>query len=636
MPICPKRFLKSQVCRYFTNFLIALAAFLLAVALHLAFWVPLQPESASARLVSKGRHSPALAQLSKEQDSASTEGQPLTQTCANSPDGFVQLTSYANNLAQVANVVVKPEIGMNALMQNLGTQLEAYVNPTPWPNINAKARLAKVPVIMYHDFLPEKEVFFDVTPEEFEQHLQLIKENGLTPISLEQLVTHLRTGLPLPEKPILLTFDDGYGSHYQYVYPLLKKYGYPGTFSIYTLNIGKNTGRTHVTWEQLQEMVADPLMTISAHSVTHPQDVTVLPDDKLRMEIVESKRILESKLGIPIHYFTYPEGKYDARVEKFVQAAGYDGAMTMNDLEDRFAGQSKNLLSIDRIGQSKLKEAIAQAWGGTKIASWNQGYDFTAPVTVTKIKINKTPLVLISGGRPITIHAKSRNQLPKLLAGTQAIAGVDGTFFSLKYVNSNELIGPVLSQSHNKFIPGNAYDSMKIAGRPLVLISPQNAKFMPFEPTKHNTLEGIQAEMPDVTDAFVAAGWLVKNSQPQPLSSFGNLYSVNEARYRAFWGFNQSGQPTIGVSTDNVGSVELGVILAKAGLREAIMLDSGQSTSLSYKGQLLVKHEPRPVPHAVALVGSPSATDSTCAMASAKEQDSQESQAGESFAAQER
>jgi peptidoglycan/xylan/chitin deacetylase (PgdA/CDA1 family) len=86
---------------------------------------------------------------------------------------------------------------------------------------------------MYHDILPEKEVFFDVTPGELEAHFQFLQEIGATPISIDWLISHLRTGIPLPAKPVLLTFDDGYGGHYQYVYPLLRKYGYPAVFSIY-------------------------------------------------------------------------------------------------------------------------------------------------------------------------------------------------------------------------------------------------------------------------------------------------------------------------------------------------------------------------------------------------------------------
>ena len=243
---------------------------------------------------------------------------------------------------------------------------------------------------------------------------------------------------------------------------------------------------------------------------------------------------------------------------------------------------------------------------------WGGGFDFTAPVKVTRVTINRNPLILISGGRPITIHAKSRYQLPQILAGTAAVAAVDGGFFSLHFLNSNEMIGPVFSQSENRFIPGQRAENLKSAGRPLVLISPQAVQFIPFNPVMHNTLAGIQAEMPDVTDAFVAAAWLVKDSQPRPTNSFGHLYGFDAARNRAFWGINQEGKPTIGVSTDLVDSVSLGAALAKAGFRDAVMLDSGASTSLAYQGKsLVVKYEPRPVPHAVALVGTP-AVGSVC------------------------
>ncbi len=589
---------------------LAIVADLLALFLPLAFSSPLV--------------TPTLAQSLQQQDSqassptpnpdTSTEDNPLEQTCNISGVPSLQLTKVVGSWVKAANWVEKPGMSMGRLIQKFGPQMMAYLNSSPWPDINHQARLARVPVIMYHDILPQKEVFFDITPEEFEQHLRLIHDNGLTPISLDQLVTHLRTGLPLPEKPILLTFDDGYESAYKYVYPLLKQYGYPAAFSIYTLNVGNNTGRDHVTWDQLREMTANPLVTISAHSVTHPQDVTVLSDDKLRMEVTESKRIIESKLGIPIRYFTYPEGKYDARVEKFVQEAGYLAALTMNDLEDRFAGQSKNLLAIDRIGQSKLQDAIAEAWGGPKLPSWSGGFDFATPIKVTKVTIDKNRLIVVSGGRPITIHANSRYQVPQIIAGTNAVAAVDGGFFSLHYLNSNEMIGPVFSQNENKFIPGLKYENMRSTGRPLVLISLQAVRFIPFDPTKHNTLEGIQAEMPNVTDAFIAAAWLVKDSQPQPASHFGNLVDFKIARNRAFWGINQEGQPMIGVTLNSVDAISLGASLAKAGLRDAVMVDSGASSSLAYKGKSLMAHlvgyELRPVPHVVALVAPPSANDS--------------------------
>lgn len=533
----------------------------------------------------------------------------VNQSCVQPSSYPAEFTHLANQLVQVASWTGEPTKFLE-LSQKLGPQLAAIFSPSPFPEINQKAKLARVPVIMYHDILPKKQVFFDVTPQEFEQHLQLIQKQGLTPISFDQLTIHLRTGLPLPEKPIILTFDDGYGGHYEYVYPLLKKYGYPGVFSIYTSKVGINSGRTHVSWEQLREMAADPLITIASHTVTHPADLRVLSDEKLKMEVFESKRILESKLGIPIRYFTYPAGKYDQRVAQLIQQAGYQAALTMDDNNEGFAGGSKNLLAIDRFGQSNIARSltfpdqgiISQAWGGDKLPNWGGGTDFSAQVAVNKTTIDNTYLVLVSGGRPMTIHAKSRYQVGEILAGTKAEAGVDGGFFSLKSLDSNIMIGPVLSQVNHTFVPGNPSENPRLNNRPLVLISPQTVKFIPFDAKKHNTLAGIQAEMPNVTDAFVASAWLVKDSQPQPAETFGNLYGFDAKRRRAFWGINQAGQPTIGVAPYNVDSVTLGTVLAKAGLRDAIMLDSGDSASLVYKGESQVPYTPRPVPHVVALV----------------------------------
>ena len=535
--------------------------------------------------------------------------------------GKVGVNNALNKLVQVASLVGEVETIFQTMNHNLAPQLAAYFNPSAWPKISDRATLAKVPVFMYHDILPEKEVFFDVTVKELEQHFQLIKEKGLTPISYDQLVTHLRTGLPLPEKPIVLTFDDGYGGHYEYVYPLLKKYGYPAVFSVYTLNMGKDTGRTHVSWEQLKEMAADPLVTIASHSVTHPKDLRLLSDEQLKMEIEQSKQILEAQLGIAIRYFTYPEGKYDQRVAKAVEKAGYLSALTMSDTDERFAGESESMLAIARFGQSRLAQGeaspISQAWGGAKLPNfWSGGFDFAAEVQVNKTTVNETDITLISGGKPVTIHAKSRYQVPEIIAGTEAVAAVDGGFFSLKYLDSNVMIGPVLSQINNKFVPGYRGEMSKLIGRPLVLIGPQSAKFIGFDPLKHNTLEGVEAVMSNVTDAFVAAAWLVKDNQPQSAETFGSLFDYDAIRHRAFWGINQAGQPTVGVANDPIDSVSLGKVLFKAGFRDAVMLDSGASTSLAYKGESLVGYTPRPVPHVVALVPPASTLKSTnCAIA---------------------
>ncbi|MFM7529859.1 MAG: polysaccharide deacetylase family protein [Nodosilinea sp.] len=497
----------------------------------------------------------------------------------------------------------------------------------PWPNLHPQARQARVPILMYHDVLEKSEVFFDLQPEDFERHLKTLLENGLTPISPDQLVHHLRTGSPLPEKPVLLSFDDGYAGHYTHVYPLLKKYRMPAVFFVFPGKVdGKIVGRSTLSWEQLKTMAADPLITIASHSVTHPTDLRTLDDQALAYEVTESKRRLEEELGVPIRYFSYPTGYYDERVSQAVAKAGYLAAFTMRQNTEQFAGASESLLAIERFGQSSLEGVLHQAWGGESISatdtptmpiqrlasSGGSQFDFHTPVTVKKHDLDDQSLTLIQGGRPVTIHADSRYQLPTILDGTNAIGAVDGGFFSLEYLDSNVMIGPVLSQSTRQFIPGNASENPRLKGRPLVLIAPDRVQFIPFHPIRHNTLAGLHQTLPGVTDAFVAAAWLVKDGLPQPASSFGSLFDFDAKRHRAFWGTNQAGQPVVGVSHTMVDSVTLGQLLHQVGLQQAVMLDSGASTSLTYAGESLVGYEPRPVPHVVALIPPETNDGSVC------------------------
>lgn len=476
----------------------------------------------------------------------------------------------------------------------------------PFPYIHESARAAKVPIFMYHDILPKKEVFFDVTPEELESHFKYIQEQGLTPISLDLLLDHLQKGIPLPNKPILLSFDDGYGGHYDHVYPLLKKYNYPAVFSVYVKKMEGKTARSSLTWNQLQQLANDPLITIAAHTISHPRDLRKLSDDELFQEVIMSKEILEERLGIPIKYFTYPEGKHDARVKHWAMAAGYQMALSMSNEEEIFVGESPDLLSIGRFGQSQLRVVSPEAWGGYPGEHLNEGFDFTANITKREHHIDGVELIIINGGKPSTIHADSRYQVPEIITNTQAVAAVDGGFFSLKYLDSNVMIGPVMSEG-GEFTPGNKSENPRLNGRPLVLISDKWVKFVPFDAEIHNSWLGVTAESDDgefITDTFVAAAWLVKDSLAQPYESFGNLFDFHVPRHRAFWGIHRSGQPMIGVSKNPVDSIKLGEILQQLGFREAVMLDSGASTSLAYQGESLVGYIPRPVPHVVVLLPS--------------------------------
>jgi len=493
---------------------------------------------------------------------------------------------------------LKPLLNLDILKEDAAT--------APFPELNVNARLAKVPVIRYNNVLPEPEGLFDVTPEELATDFETIQEAGMTPISIDLLIKHLRTGIPLPDKPIVLSFDNGYSGHYKYVYPLLKQYSYPAIFSIYIDKIQGKTARSGVTWGQLKEMTLDPLVTIACSSRSHPSDLTVLSDSQLEEEILNSKKILEKELGQPVRYFTYPTDKIDEKVKDLVIKGGYEAALAINDLKEAFAGQSPDILEIARFEQSRLKEVIPLAWGGIPLPKKDETFNFQSIPRKEVYLINNKTIIMAIGGKPVTIHAPTRSSVAKIIEDTDAVAAVDGTFFSLKYLNSNEMIGPVLSQNEQRFIPGNNWDIEKITGRPLALIGAKWVKFIPFDPDKHNTYEGVSAESPDgspVTDAFVAGAWLVKDSLPQSAETFmaTHLLAFEVERHRAFWGINQAGGPVIGVTKQNVDSVSLGKMLAKLGLRDVIMVDSGDSADLVYLGKTQISYKTRPVPHVIAL-----------------------------------
>ncbi|MEO0538008.1 MAG: polysaccharide deacetylase family protein [Cyanobacteria bacterium P01_A01_bin.123] len=496
--------------------------------------------------------------------------------------------------------------------------------PLPSPEIHPQARLAKVPVMMYHDVLPEKEVYFDLTLADLEEDFQAIYDWGLTPISMDQLTYHLRTGAPLPERPILLSFDDSYAGHYTYVYPLLKRYGFPALFSVITGKLdGEIGGRSTITWDQVKQMAADPLVTISAHTVTHPSDLRALDDEQLRYEVVTSKTRLEEELGIPIRYFTYPEGYYNERVADVLNEAGLIAGLTMSKIEGEYASNSDSIWGIARFAPARLTEMLEKAWAGPPSNPQASPVNFDEPIYMQRIEVDDTKLILVRGGKSITIHAATRYPIAEITQNTDAIAAVDGTFFSLEYLDSNTLVGPAYSQTSGEFIPGNNGDIPVMGGRPLVLISPDDVDFIPFDPETHNTLEGIKVEMPDVTDAFVAGAWLVKDGRGRSYESYGDLWGFDSTRNRAFWGIDHQGRPVVGVSGQLVHTVHLGEILAEAGIQEAVMLDSGGSTSVSYKGESLAPYGARPVPHAVALVPQ-SPSDVACDPAASNYESPQE------------
>lgn len=132
-----------------------------------------------------------------------------------------------------------------------------------------------LPVVMYHGLLKDKRYHnaFFISPQLFEKDLKYFKENNYTPVLIKDLIAYVDQGVPLPEKPVLITFDDGFYNSYVYAYPLLREYNMKAVISI----LGKLTDKaslikdespyySYLTWDEVKELHGSGIIEIQNHS----------------------------------------------------------------------------------------------------------------------------------------------------------------------------------------------------------------------------------------------------------------------------------------------------------------------------------------------------------------------------------
>lgn len=187
-----------------------------------------------------------------------------------------------------------------------------------------------VPILMYHnvrpiDFATTNSFVSALTlpPTEFEKELRYLRDRGFTSVSLRDVAEQLAGRAKLPARPVVLTFDDGFENNHRYAAPLLKSYGFTGTFFIITSLVGETE---RMTWSQVTDLAAGG-NEIGSHTMTHP-DLSVLSAANLTRELVGSRDALERMLGRKVVALSYPSGSYNADTVDTATRAGYVIAVT--------------------------------------------------------------------------------------------------------------------------------------------------------------------------------------------------------------------------------------------------------------------------------------------------------------------
>ncbi len=208
-------------------------------------------------------------------------------------------------------------------------------------NRGAISSLADVPILNYH----KVDNFYhalSIAPEEFEEQMAYLSENGFTTITPDQLMAYLNQDKALPEKPILITFDDGYLDNYTNAYPIMKKYGFTATIFLVTNKVGHE--ENFMTWDQVRTMQKDGFV-FGSHTVSHAA-LTKVSHDQAMMELSDSRKEMEHQLGVKTRYFAYPTGVYNHQIEEMVKLAGYKAAFTIRYGQ---AGAESNPYALERI-----------------------------------------------------------------------------------------------------------------------------------------------------------------------------------------------------------------------------------------------------------------------------------------------
>jgi peptidoglycan/xylan/chitin deacetylase (PgdA/CDA1 family) len=187
-------------------------------------------------------------------------------------------------------------------------------------------------ILQYHHVSNTTPKSTSITPQQFEKHLQYLKDNQFKVVALSTLVDGIKAQKNLPDKSVAITFDDAYIDILTHAKPLLDKFGFPYTIFVNPAIINRNEKKAvshSLSWQQLKAM-ADEGVIIANHGLEHnsmartPEGVTQSDWLKQQSELLtESENIIKEKTGQSWRYFAYPYGEYDSAIQRWVKEHGF-------------------------------------------------------------------------------------------------------------------------------------------------------------------------------------------------------------------------------------------------------------------------------------------------------------------------
>lgn len=231
--------------------------------------------------------------------------------------------------------------------------------------------MSGTPILMYHAFSDDDRGSRFVMPvRRFERQMKWVRRLGYRVIGLEEFLRERREHRMPAERSVVITIDDAYSDTLTRAYPVLRRHGCLATvFAVSDRIGGVNTwddnglrGRRLLTWSEILRL-ADDGIEFGAHTATHPS-LPGSPEDRVREEIVGSKRRLESQLDRPIRAFAYPYGEHDELCRKVAQETGFWGACGVEPGLNTLGTPSYALRRVEIDGRLPLFRFLLALWVG--------------------------------------------------------------------------------------------------------------------------------------------------------------------------------------------------------------------------------------------------------------------------------
>jgi peptidoglycan/xylan/chitin deacetylase (PgdA/CDA1 family) len=221
---------------------------------------------------------------------------------------------------------------------------------------------ARIPVLMYHRVGHAHNAWerkYCVSPQRFSAHLHALARDGFVACAIDDFVAWLKGECALPEKSLLLTFDDGFLGVYDHALPVVRDLGWPAAVFLVSALIGKEDAWTRpenpsgATYPLLGKAevarMARYKFAFHSHSRHHPR-LPVLLNAQLDEELGGAREELQSVLGLAIRYIAYPYGVYDERVIEAARKAGYQGGFSVQPGFNRAGGDPFRICRLDIFG----------------------------------------------------------------------------------------------------------------------------------------------------------------------------------------------------------------------------------------------------------------------------------------------